>query len=224
MALAPQDFWPKDDSSEFSVLSDSAVQKTEQKLECKLPALLIELLKFRNGGETRGFVFASKDQTSWAPDHVPFDRLNGIEVAESENPSAGILYDTLLARDEWGVPEKLVALEGDGHWWLALDYRDSVEPAVTWFDTECEEDIRLAPTFEAFLFGLRPSSHVCEDAGVLKENVGKDFGSRQDEYWLPDSEWNCPKCGEIVPESFAICWNCNEVHPDGVPAENKPGD
>ncbi len=26
---------------------------------------------------------------------------------------------------------------------------------------------------------------------------------------LPQPEWRCPKCGEMVPGNFDICWNCS---------------
>jgi hypothetical protein len=29
-------------------------------------------------------------------------------------------------------------------------------------------------------------------------------------------EWNCPSCGELVPENFGICWNCEAVRPDNL--------
>ena len=24
-------------------------------------------------------------------------------------------------------------------------------------------------------------------------------------------DWACPQCGELVPEHFAVCWNCGHV-------------
>ena len=49
-------------------------------------------------------------------------------------------------------------LSGDGHYWVALDYREGrAEPAVVWFDNEVDEDIQLAPDFLTFVEGLRTS-------------------------------------------------------------------
>lgn len=29
----------------------------------------------------------------------------------------------------------------------------------------------------------------------------------------PQVDWPCPKCGEIVPSTFAVCWNCQTARP-----------
>jgi len=34
---------------------------------------------------------------------------------------------------------------------------------VAWIDVECDEDIQVAPTFAAFLEGLRPESEFEEE-------------------------------------------------------------
>jgi hypothetical protein len=53
-----------------------------------------------------------------------------------------------------------VLLCGDGHWWIALDYRNAPggEPSVVWYDNELRQDLRLAPTFRVFVEGLRPQT------------------------------------------------------------------
>jgi len=60
--------------------------------------------------------------------------------------------------EEWRLPPRQVLLSGDGHWWITLDYRNSDVPSVAWIDTECGEDIQVAPNFATFLEGLQPSS------------------------------------------------------------------
>ena len=53
------------------------------------------------------------------------------------------------------MPERLVLLSGDGHTWIALDYRNVAEnPPVIFIDNEFEEIIELAPNFESFLQNL----------------------------------------------------------------------
>ncbi|MFI6483319.1 hypothetical protein ACIBH1_35690 [Nonomuraea sp. NPDC050663] len=53
------------------------------------------------------------------------------------------------------MPSPSVLLAGDGHTWVALDYREG-EPCVTWFDVELETELVLAPDFRTFLAGLSP--------------------------------------------------------------------
>ncbi len=56
---------------------------------------------------------------------------------------------------EWEMPENLVLLSGDGHTWIALDYRNVAEnPPVIFIDNEVEQIIELAPNFESFLQNL----------------------------------------------------------------------
>ncbi len=30
------------------------------------------------------------------------------------------------------------------------------------------------------------------------------------------TDWQCPKCGEIVPGNFGTCWNCSSALPDSL--------
>ena len=136
-------------------LTVDAVVAAETLLSCKLPALLLELLKIQNGGYTLGFAFPMTQRTSWANNHVPLIELFGIV----ENPlisTAQNILDSLYLIAEWGLPEKQVLLAGDGHWWITLDYRAGENPTVKWLDTEMKEEIEVANSFEEFINGLIP--------------------------------------------------------------------
>lgn len=37
------------------------------------------------------------------------------------------------------------------------------------------------------------------------------------------SGWQCPRCGEEVPEWFGSCWNCAEDKPTRVPVSSSSG-
>lgn len=143
---------------EHPPLTDAMVERAEAALGVTLPATYLELLRVRNGG-TVAFeldAFPTVQPTSWAPDHVPLPDLYGIP----EQGTAGIL-DTAYLCTEWGLPAGLVLLTGDGHWWLALDYRTSGpngEPSISWLDTELGEDVHVADDFESFVTGLVASA------------------------------------------------------------------
>ncbi|MFI6170414.1 SMI1/KNR4 family protein [Nocardia sp. NPDC051052] len=65
-------------------------------------------------------------------------------------------YGAYLVR-EWGLPAPIVLLDGDGHYWVGLDYREcgpAGEPSVAVFDTDRESSVILAADFETFLRGL----------------------------------------------------------------------
>lgn len=69
---------------------------------------------------------------------------------------AGLELDTIFCTEymtlEWGLPEDLVLLEGDGHCWLALDYRSqSHDPPVIFIESaECSW-LTVAPNLAALI-------------------------------------------------------------------------
>lgn len=143
-------------------LTDDLVVHAEQTLGVRLPAAYLALLRIQNGGYTTDAFQAhpAPEPTSWAADHVPFDSMFGIgEINE------GILQTPDLLR-EWGMPDGLILLTGDGHWWIALDYRTTGPagpPSVVWYDNEVGEDIQLAADFGSFVEGLRSEEQFSPD-------------------------------------------------------------
>lgn len=154
------DFW---DSNYYNnpVLTDNAIIKAEQKLGVKLPETFIKLLKVQNGGYTKGFAFPMTTKTTWAENHVPLSELFGIVLDKDSNSAHNIMLSSYMI-EEWGLPEKQVILTGDGHWWITLDYRQSENPTIRWFDTDCKEDIHIANSFADFYCGLVNEDEVAE--------------------------------------------------------------
>lgn len=57
-------------------------------------------------------------------------------------------------------------MSGDGHFFVALDYRANGpqgEPSFAWIDVEVHEDLTIAPNFRAFVEGLVPTTSFPED-------------------------------------------------------------
>ena len=141
----------------FAPLSPADVERAHAVLGVRLPDEYVELLQIQNGGYvSRDFdAFPTDVPTSWAEDHVWFRTLAGIGPTDawpSVTTNAGLL-------DQWKMPAGLVLLSGEGHFWIALDYRGLApedEPSVVWFDNEVDEDLALAPSFRAFVEGLVP--------------------------------------------------------------------
>lgn len=129
-----------------------------RELGVRLPIELGELLGLRNGGTVASAfdAFPTSAPTSYSETHVPFDQLLGVGGRLS-------ILDSPYLSSEWDLPRQVVVLSGDGHTWVALDYRRSSEPSVTWFDVELESELALAPTFRAFLEGLVPSGSFPEE-------------------------------------------------------------
>lgn len=156
MNIRKNDFW---DSNYYNHpdLTDEMVRIAEKEFGVNLPPLLIELLRIQNGGYTKGFAYPMNQKTTWAEDHVSLSELFGI-VTEKSLKTAQNILDTHYMTKEWGLPEKQVLLCGEGHWWLTLDYRIGRSPCVRWIDVDCEEEIEVASSFEAFINGLVPDS------------------------------------------------------------------
>jgi hypothetical protein len=151
-------FWTDGTYGVQAPLTDEAVREAEALLGVRLPETLLELLRVQNGGTVvnERSAFPTSEPTSWAPDHAPFDSLMGIGTAERSMS----LLDTPYLVQEWGLPSPVVLLTGDGHWWIALDYREcgpAGEPSVVWLDADDESELPLAPDLRSFLAGLVPA-------------------------------------------------------------------
>lgn len=144
-------------------LTGAMVAAAERELGVTLPSAYVDLMRSCNGGYTRDAALATSQPVSWAADHVSVDSINGIPAIGERGPfgtGLGILKSGYMTA-EWGLPEGLVLLTGDGHWWIALDYRASGPagpPTIVWIDVEMGEDVPLADGFDTFLANLVPES------------------------------------------------------------------
>ncbi|MFD3933235.1 SMI1/KNR4 family protein [Streptomyces sp. NPDC058614] len=142
-------------------LTDAVVQDAERRLGVRLPARLLEILRVQNGGVVAELwnAFPTGVPTSWSENHVPLDDMMGIGRHEGRLS----LLDSPYLVEEWGLPSPLVLLSGDGHCWIALDYRargKREEPSVTWFDVEGNTELPLAADFRAFIERLTAATSL----------------------------------------------------------------
>nr|WP_202542546.1 SMI1/KNR4 family protein [Streptomyces sp. SID2563] len=145
-------------------MTDAALQDAELRLGVRLPASLLEMLRMRNGGAVaeQWNAFPTDVPTSWSESHVPLDDMMGIGRRNGQLS----LLDTAYLVGEWGLPSLLVLLTGEGHWWIALDYRRcgrQGEPSVTWFDADDGTELPLAADFRAFVEGLVAAESLDSD-------------------------------------------------------------
>jgi hypothetical protein len=145
-------------------LTDDLVAATESGLNVTLPEALLMLLRLQNGGliDNAWNRFPTAPN-SYAHDHVPFTFMHGIgpPVPPGNVLSPITLLDTPYLVQEWGLPTPVVLLYGEGHYWIALDYRacrNDGEPCVTWLDSDRESEALLAPDFRTFVEGLTPET------------------------------------------------------------------
>lgn len=119
-------------------LTDEILEKAENQIGFKLPQELVEILKIQNGGYLR---YKLPDST--------LEKISGV----------GAYFPSLIDFD-WEEDKEyvsfeldgLVPIDGDGHWYICLDYRDNKDnPKVTWIDIECDNQEEIANSFTDFL-------------------------------------------------------------------------
>lgn len=129
-------------------LTRDVVEQAERQLGVTLPASYLQLLEVQNGGYVR---------CTWP--QLPHRQIDGIGTSFPTITSPAWFQDE-GAEDEMWVPvgpELLVSFDGEGHWDLCFDYRSSGptgEPSVSYIDTELEDDVPVATTFDEFVAGL----------------------------------------------------------------------
>ncbi|MGG4171671.1 SMI1/KNR4 family protein [Bacillus safensis] len=158
-------FWEIDDEGYYTLKKITAeeVAKAEDKLGVTLPDTYKKLILEQNGGYTVHNAFPTIHSNSWAEDHIQFNHLLGI--AEDE----GIMDSAYLIK-EWELSEGLVLINGDGHTWVAMDYRKTKEnPAIHYFDVEMEEDFKLADSFDEFIQGLYTAEYTVDEEAAEGE-------------------------------------------------------
>lgn len=79
------------------------------------------------------------------------------------------IFDSPGLVEEWELPKELVLIDGDGHTWLALDYRDSkTEPKVIVIESDESNYLVVANNFNDFVQSLLPYESVYDiDGNVI---------------------------------------------------------
>lgn len=146
-------------------LTNKMVEEAEDKLKVKLPYSYISLLKKKNGGYLNYDSFPISVPTAWAENHIHVDHLFGVE----ENK--GILQSAYFI-EEWGLPKDIVIISGEGHSWIAFDYRETKEdPPLIYIDTESEQIIEIARNFDAFLNWLYKQERELEEISFEEKGL-----------------------------------------------------
>ncbi|CAI7726432.1 hypothetical protein WT0BACILLUS_03165 [Bacillus altitudinis] len=170
-------FWEIDEEGYYTLkkINEAEIAKAEKKLGITLPDTYKKLILEQNGGYTIHNAFPTTHSNSWAEDHIQFNHLLGIAAGE------GIMDSAYLIK-EWELPEGLVLINGDGHTWVAMDYRKTKEnPTIHYFDVEMEEDFKLADSFDEFIEGLYTAKYsVDEEAAEGEYELPEEHLSKEE--------------------------------------------
>ena len=119
-------------------LTEEIVASAEKEIGYKLPTAYLNLLKTQNGGYIR-FVLPEMVHRSIAGIGPHYRSLTRFDLDDCQEQVSYPL-------------QGLVPFDGDGHWFLCLDYRrDPDTPAVTYADIELDRESRVADTFADYL-------------------------------------------------------------------------
>lgn len=141
--------WPVD---------EELVRHIEQALGVRLPAAYVEFAASRGPERTRG---SEIELSEPAPPELAYYLGEGswgigeIVGLSYDARAPGLLASAAVGR-EWGLSDRLVPLDGDGHTFVALDYRDDVDdPPVVFVETDEGRSHLLAPSFAELVERLR---------------------------------------------------------------------
>ncbi|UQW96238.1 SMI1/KNR4 family protein [Rummeliibacillus sp. G93] len=150
--------WDKDeeiDIEELELFNDAILKEVESTLGVKLPSTYVELMKEKNGGT------------------LAYNELHSKKVPEGElliQSLKGIALDDGIGEnnyllEEWELPEGLILLGGDGHTWVALDYRnyDGDNPPVYCIESGKRKGKQISDAFEGFLKQLKEPEPLEDD-------------------------------------------------------------
>ncbi|MED5223230.1 SMI1/KNR4 family protein [Bacillus safensis] len=174
-------FWEIDEEENYYTLekiNEKEIAEAEKKLGVTLPDTYKKLLLEQNGGYIVHNAFPTTHSNSWAEDHIQFTHLRGI--AEDD----GIMESEYLI-EEWDLPKGLILINGDGHTWVAMDYRKTKEnPPIHYFDLEMEEDFKLADSFDELIKGLYTVEYIVdeetEEEAEIEYEIPNEYLSKEE--------------------------------------------
>lgn len=143
------------------------VLEAESVLGVSLPADFIAALKQKNGGLTIGNYFKLPKQQIPTQLHGFVDHgyiciaeINGIGHTHIS------VLETPYMTEEWGLPKGFVLLDGDGHTWIAFDYRTTKSnPTIVFLHAESGNMLFVADSFTQFFHSLVPHEALFNDDG-----------------------------------------------------------
>ncbi|ANC77422.1 hypothetical protein ABE65_011655 [Fictibacillus phosphorivorans] len=132
-----------EDMYKLSSLTKEMITYAENLFDVFLPVEYLQILSIQNGGYLLHDTYSSNSSIE-----IQIDHLLGI------GRNIGIL-DTPYFQEEWNLPKGLILIGGDGHEWVALDYRYCrTSPPIVYINSEEETITTIAASFNEFLTNL----------------------------------------------------------------------
>jgi hypothetical protein len=158
-------------------LTDDIIANAEKKIGYKLPKEYVDILKIQNGGYIRFRLPKTLNEQIYGIGPF-FPSLTDYDWTD---------YEGTVSFELTG----LVPFDGDGHWYLCLDYRrDNTQPEITFIDTESDYEKPIAKTFHEYLKLLEidtDNEFVIETNFTIEELVTKVSSIADIKFEEPDS-------------------------------------
>ena len=127
-----------EDMYQLDSLTKEMITCAETLFDVVLPDEYIGILSIQNGGYLLHGTNSYLLMPSNSPIEIQIDYLMGI------GRNTGIL-DTPHFQEEWNLPKGLILIGGNGHEWVALDYRYSRTcPTIVYINSEEESITTIA--------------------------------------------------------------------------------
>ncbi|MCV2884702.1 SMI1/KNR4 family protein [Aestuariibacter sp. AA17] len=159
--------------SRNSKLSQIEIEKVENSLGIKFPLSYLNLMKTWNGGDLEdGYVFKVNCPVPEKLHYYLGDGFWEVQsiagVSTSLREDYSIMQSSTTAHD-WGISKEIIAFDGDGHTWLAFDYRERnfIEPPIIFIESDNYKEVKLFDSFYEFLSGLIPYNEVLDLDGNI---------------------------------------------------------
>ncbi|SDG82771.1 SMI1 / KNR4 family (SUKH-1) [Planococcus glaciei] len=137
----------EDDNYKLPKVSRKKIKEIEKSLQKQLPDSYKKIVLKQNGGYLRYNAVTVQSSES---------ERSTLDINHIYGLGEGGVLDSDYLIQEWNLPTNILIFSGDGNHFYALDYRTpSHTPAVIYLETDTEEIIRIAETFEKFLANLK---------------------------------------------------------------------
>jgi hypothetical protein len=164
--------WAGDYQTPNPPFSEALVEQVETMLGVMLPPSYTDLMRQQNGGyiEER-LVRVDIELPKQLERHVSdgYVSVGGIAGLNPVPDAYGSVTQSGYMAKEWDLPDGLVLLDGDGHTWIALDYRHvKQDPPVIFVVSGEEQHVPIARSFAELLNKMIPYEDVYDDEGNLR--------------------------------------------------------
>ena len=212
-------------------VTDQLVSYAESQWGVVLPKIYVELIKIQNGGYTIKTLPESVQSQIWGIPAIDgdfkgrtlFDIFEQVSDPETFRESADTRH--------------VITLDGDGHWYLCMDYRKTGrngDPEIVWIEVESgyEESHVIAPNFEEFL-NLLIYDNVfaylfltAETPKNVVERLSHEYGFDFDFHNYGYDYWSIKnfKRGPSIESNSAHTISEDDEHDDGPPTTRAWGE